>query len=159
MININQVLLKLSQLISAFKDFHFLSWDRFCNIFTKQDLTVSNIVNGANWTHSEVSASLIGHQMYVKVRSKRSSATEAGDIANQNIVSFSVNHGGKIKEAYTISSGNIDGQIATFQITSGIDSTNSNLVNITVKLVATHAKTSSAYVDDYVPVAININRY
>lgn len=35
MININQVLLKLSQLISAFKDFHFLSWDRFCNIFTK----------------------------------------------------------------------------------------------------------------------------
>lgn len=47
--------------------------------------------------------------MYVKVRSKRSSATEAGDIANQNIVSFSVNHGGKIKEAYTISSGNIDG--------------------------------------------------
>ena len=97
--------------------------------------------------------------MYIKVRSKRSSATGAGDIANQDVVSFSVNHGGKIKEAYTISSGNIDGQIATFQITAGINSTNSNLVNITVKLVATHAKISNAYIDDYIPEAININKY
>lgn len=159
MININQVLLKLSQSISAFKNFNFLTWDRFINIFQRHDLTVSNIVNGANWTQSEVSASLIGHQIYIKVRSKRSSATGAGDIANQNVVSFSVNHGGKVKEAYTISSGNIDGQIATFQITAGINSTNSNLVDITVKLVATHAKISNAYIDDYIPVAININKY
>ena len=73
--------------------------------------------------------------VYIHVRSKRSKATGAGNIANQEIISFDINHGGKLKGLYSVSTGNMDGAIATLHMSV---SNNGNVSTVTIKLAATH---------------------
>lgn len=154
-INIKDVLVRLSNKAQSLLNTYFLRWNTLELIFSNAyNLSLTNISNGTNWTYSDLQANLVGHMVYIHVRSKRSKATGAGDIANQEIISFDINHGGKLKGLYSVSTGNMDGAIATLHMSV---SNNGNVSTVTIKLAATHQAMSNIYIDDCIPAEINLS--
>lgn len=60
-----------------------------------------------------------------------------------------------LKGIYSVSAGNMDGTIATFQISTVNNDDNTSTITIT--LAATHAAMKYAYIDDYLPAEINLS--
>ena len=154
-INIKDVLIRLSNKVQSLLNTYFLRWNTLELIFSNAyDLSLTNISNGTNWTYSDLYAYLVGHMVYIHVRSKRSKATGTGDIANQKVISFDINHGGKLKGLYSVSTGNMDGAIVTLQMSV---SNSGDVSTVTINLAATHQATSNIYIDDCIPAEINLS--
>ena len=154
-INIKDVLIRLSNKVQSLLNTYFLQWNTLELIFSNSyNLSLTNISNGTNWTYSDLQVDLVGHMVYIHLRSKISKATGVGDIANQEVISFDINHGGKLKGLYSTSTGNMDGAIATLHMSV---SNSGNVSTVAIKLAATHQATSSVYIDDYIPAVIDLS--
>lgn len=154
-INIKDVLIRLSNKIQSLLNTYFLYWNTLELIFSNSyNLSLTNINNGTDWKYSELYVQLVGHVVHIHVRSKRSSATKAGDIVNQEVISFDINHGGKLKGLFSTSTGNMDGSIATLHMSV---SNSGNVSTVTIKLAATHQALTNVYIDDCIPAEIDLS--
>lgn len=122
------------------------------------NFTITTTVEpGANYASASGSCCLIGNNLRVYFTATRSSAAEAGNIANENICSFTINHGGKIRNIYTVYTPIANnGSIAYLGNATKIDD-NSHSFDIVLSYVGIDASTMTSYFT--VPVGINLQNY
>lgn len=113
---------------------------------------------GTNWTNNGFTATLLGNNLRCTFDATRSTATGTGNIGNETILSVSINHGGKIKAAYStgFSSGGTGG-VATFTIADAANSGGYLSFNINIAAVGSAiTQTSGAFI---IPVVLNLDKY
>lgn len=125
----------------------------FCNTYT---CTVTSTAK-SNWTIDSASALMVGHMLRIACRATRSASTGAGDISNETVATLKINHDGKMKGLYSISTRNYDGVPASYQLS--VTTIDANNVQIEIILTATHAAMKNVYIMDNIPMPINIDKY
>lgn len=133
-----------------------LTKDKFKAIFcTVRDLPISARA-ASKWTITSSGAYLCGTQLRFNFSAKRSSATSAGNITNEDIGTFTIIHDGRLKNLYDISTRS-DGVIATIHLNTSI--IDSNTIAVTPRLSATHAALTAISVMDIMPASIDVSKY
>ncbi|MGM9964931.1 MAG: hypothetical protein ACI4W0_05705 [Bacilli bacterium] len=133
-----------------------LTKDKFKEIFcTVRDLPISARA-ASKWTINSSGAYLCGTQLRFNFSATRSSKTDAGNITNEDIGTFTIIHDGRLKNLYGITSRSI-GVIATVEL--GVAIVDSNTITVTPRLSATHAALTSISVMDIMPASIDVSKY
>ena len=134
-----------------------LTKDKFKKIFcTTYNLTVTP-TPASGYTINGHNAYLVGTHLRFYFSAERSSATGAGNVNNEYIGTFVINHGGKLKNLHGIATRDYHGVMATVMLeTSDLTSTT---VTIKPKLCATHAAKSSFHISDILPASIDVSKY
>ena len=133
-----------------------LTKDKFKEIFcTVRDLPISARA-ASKWTITSSGAYLCGTQLRFNFSAKRSSKTGAGNITNENIGTFTIIHDGRLKNLYGISTRST-GVIATVDLNTSI--IDSNTIEVTPRLNATHAALTVVSVVDIMPASIDVSKY
>lgn len=156
MVNITEVLktaiMKITSLYQSKLTMH-----RFRGIFcVTYDCTVTS-TPGSKYTVSSASAILIGHMMRIALRATRSESTGTGDITNETVATLRINHEGKIKSAYIISTRNYDGVPASYQ--TSITKVDDNNIDLVINLCAAHSAMKNVYILDNIPISIDVSKY
>lgn len=144
------------------EDFNFnvpvngINLDGLVNAISTRTTLTPTVVPGENYTSASGSVYLYGSNMRVYFTATRSSAATAGNIANETICSFSIPHGGKIKNTATVyfpianngsvaylGNAEIDDELLTF--------------NITLSYVGVAGSTMTSYFE--APITIDVNAY
>ena len=113
---------------------------------------------GANYSSVSLTADLIGNTLRCYLTATRSSASGTGNISNETVGTFTINHGGRIKSIGRVSFGNgSTGGVASFNMSSS--STSGDTSSFTVQLAA--IGTSSTEFTSYfcIPCTLNLSNY
>lgn len=127
------------------------------NIFsTYYDLT-TNVTPGENYSAASGSASLIGNMLRVRFSATRTSAAN-GNIDNETVATFSVEHCGKITGGFAVSLGNgTSGHLANMLVSSvACDET---ALTFKVTLTATGGDTTAVNPYFAIPVVIDVTKF
>ena len=119
------------------------------------DVTVTK---GANYSSVTGSATLIGNQLRCYFAATRKSATQVGNIANEEVCKFTINHGGKLRYLYIvgfITAGG--GGMGNLQVTDLVNGTTSSSFSVDLASTAQALTVFNAYF--VVPVALNLDAF
>ena len=119
------------------------------------DVTVTK---GANYSSVTGSATLIGNQLRCYFSATRKSATQVGNIANEEVCKFTINHGGKLRYLYIvgfITAGG--GGMGNLQVTDLVNGTTSSSFSVDLASTAQALTVFNAYF--VVPVALNLDAF
>ena len=119
------------------------------------DVTVTK---GANYSSVTGSATLIGNQLRCYFSATRKSATQVGNIANEEVCKFTINHGGKLRYLYIvgfITAGG--GGMGNLQVTDLVNGTTSSSFSVDLASTAQALTAFNAYF--VVPVALNLDAF
>ena len=127
------------------------------NIFgTYYDLPIT-VTPGDNYSSASGEASLVGNMLRVKFSADRKSVAN-GNISNETVATFSIEHGGKITGGFAVSVGNgTSGHLANMVVSSV--SCNESKLTFKVTLTATGGDTSSVNPFFAMPVLIDISKF
>lgn len=118
----------------------------------------TTVTKGANYSSASGSAYLIGNTLRCYFSATRNAASGAGNIANETVATFKINHSGKIKGMYSIAFGSGgSGGVASFTTTEA--SNENNVLTFNVSLAATGSAITDTSTYFNVPVTINLNAY
>lgn len=129
---------------------------------TTHSMTVTT-TTATNWSitvDTTPSAVLVGTNLRCYFAATRSSEQSAGNITNQDVITFKVNHGGKIKNAYsTAFTGATSGGLASFFVIFDNTKTTDTTLVFTVRLnaLAQAMKSTNAYFA--LPVRLNYDKF
>ena len=119
------------------------------------DVTVTK---GANYSSVTGSATLIGNQLRCYFTATRTSATPVGNITNEEVCSFRVNHGGKIHWLYGVAfvTGSTGG-IGSFQVMDILNYDDYLTFNVDLAATSTAMTSFNAYF--VCPVTLNLDAF
>ena len=119
------------------------------------DVTVTK---GANYSSVTGSATLIGNQLRCYFTTTRTSATPVGNITNEEVCSFRVNHGGKIHWLYGVAfvTGSTGG-IGSFQVMDILNYDDYLTFNVDLAATSTAMTSFNAYF--VCPVTLNLDAF
>ena len=119
------------------------------------DVTVTK---GANYRSVTCSAVLIGNQLRCYFTATRTSATPVGNITNEEVCSFRVNHGGKIHWLYGVAfvTGSTGG-IGSFQVMDILNYDDYLTFNVDLAATTTAMTSFNAYF--VCPVTLNLDAF
>jgi hypothetical protein len=127
------------------------------NIFGSYYTLATTITPGDNYSAASGSATLVGNMLRVQFSATRKSVA-SGNIANETVANFSINHGGKITGGFAVSIGNgTSGHLANM-VVAGVSCTETALT-FKVTLTATGGDTSEVNPCFAMPVTIDISKF
>ena len=127
------------------------------NIFSKYYDLETTVTPGENYSNASGSATLVGNMLRLRFSADRSTPA-SGNIANETVVTFSIEHGGKITGGFAVSIGNgTSGHLANMVISSV--SCNETILTFKVTLTATGGDTSSVNPFFAMPVVIDVSKF
>lgn len=127
------------------------------NLFGKHYNLEYSVVAGDKWTINDHGVVLIGNTMRLGLNATRSEAV-SGNIANEVVLSYTINHGGKIKGAWNITSVNREaGCIASFSTTNIVISDETLTIDVMLTATASSLTDTSSLLS--VPVTLNLDAY
>lgn len=116
----------------------------------------TTVAKGSNYSEASGSALLIGNNLRCHIAATRSSAA-SGNIANEDVCTVTIKHGGKIKSSYNVTFGNgATGNLASLYMS---DATNDgDTLTFIARLAAT---TETAGISTYfsIPCTLNLDAY
>lgn len=113
---------------------------------------------GSGWTVSEVSANLAGNCLRMYINATRATATNAGNITNEDVAVIKVKHNGKIRGMLNVSfCSGLTGGLAVFN-TSNI-TVDDTYLTFTVTIAATAQAVTQTTSFFTVPVVIDTTKY
>jgi hypothetical protein len=122
------------------------------------DISCTTPTAGSNWESCTASATLVGNCLRLGVGATRKTAAGTGNIDNETVMTFKLNHGGKIKDVFRVSgvTGNTGGT-ASFEFQcSNVTSTQAT---ITVVLCATTNALKQFVAYPNLPAQLNLDAY
>lgn len=125
---------------------------------TAYDISCSDFTAGGNWESCTASATLVGNCLRLGVGATRKTAAGTGNIDNETVMTFKLNHGGKIKDLFRVSgvTGNTGGT-ASFEFQcSNVTSTQAT---ITVVLCATTNALKQFVAYPNLPAQLNLDAF
>ena len=134
---------------------------KFENMFCEAYVLDCTPEPGTNYTINSTytNAYLIGNRLRLQAYCTRSSATDVGNISNERIVTFTINHGGKIKSCYNASALTYyTGSIASYASTI-VEYVSDTVVQIGVNVTATDAAITATRTMLTLSCDINPNYY
>lgn len=130
---------------------------RLNNLVGKAISCSVSYTNASNWTVSEASAYLIGNAMRFYFKATRSAAI-SGNITNQDIATFTVNHGGRIAQCLAMNFTNgASGGMASHLFNDPSISGNNLTFKVRISAVAQSTTTTNGYA--VLPVRLNTSYY
>ena len=118
---------------------------KFQNMFCTEQSLEFEATPGTNYTvTNDPSVTLTGNRLRISTYVTRSSSTDRGNITNERIMTFAINHGGKISTCYNASaltyySGQVN-SYAAVELTPESDT----VMKIGINLTATNAASTTA---------------
>ena len=101
---------------------------------------------------------LVGNRLVIYLYALRNSAISAGNVTNETIGTFTINHGGKIKSLYMGSALSYrNGDVNTFYST--VTTVDSNTFQLNINLAATRVSTSYMCANLQLTAELNPNAY
>lgn len=132
-------------------------YNKFNTIFSTSYELTTNYTEEENWTIDSVSSVLVGNMLRIMFVATRSEAV-TGNVANENICTFSIPHDGKIKEAWSVGfSSAANGATSSFQ--TGSLTNSDNVLSVPIILGATATSSSSFSGAFIIPVTVDISAY
>lgn len=131
---------------------------RLRNIFGTAYSLATTVTAGENYSSVSGDADLLGTNLRCYLNATRSTASNAGNVTNEVVGTFKINHGGKIKSAYTnaFSSGGT-GPVATFVIANQV--CDDTYLTFSVSIAATADAVTQTTTNFIVPVLIDVDAY
>lgn len=120
------------------------------------------VTPGANFSSATLSATLVGGTVRCYMVATRSSAVGRDDAyINDTVLTVTMGHGGKIRNAYGVSFGNGYGGITAGYTMTNVTKPSSTSIKFDVRLVNCDAGTSSSNFAAYFafPVTLNLNKF
>lgn len=136
---------------------NYITYTKLSNIMgTYYDLTTT-VTPGENYSSATGSATLVGNMLRVKLSATRTSVA-SGNIDNETVATFSVEHGGKIKGGFAVGLNNgTTGHMANMLVASvACDET---VLTFKITLTATGGDTPGVNPFFMIPVIIDIDKY
>ena len=138
-----------------------LSVDTFKELYcTRHDITSSTtITKGSKWTIEEYTVYMVGNVLQVYFNAERSANTTAGNITNETVLTFTINHGGKVTTGLSVgelcrsSSGQLSGLYYRY---SNVDE---NTLQVKVVLASTHVALTAVRGLALLPMDLNVAAY
>lgn len=134
---------------------------RLRNIFGTSYTLTTTATPATNYSlssDSPCSAVLVGNSLRCYMNVTRSSASESGNIVNEKVCTFKVNHGGKIKNAYAVSfiSGSTGALAAYITSSQTVDDT---YLTFDVYMNANASAVTQSTSNFVVPVLLDVDAY
>ena len=116
------------------------------------------MTKGANYSRVTGSAVLVGNQLRCYLNATRTSATPVGNITNEEVCGFTINHGGKIDLIYGVSFiTGATGGIGAFQVMDITNGSLSSSFNLDLAATTTAMTSFNAYF--VCPVTLNLDAF
>lgn len=128
------------------------------NAMTNCYSLTTTVSAASNWTISSVNSRLVGNNLRIYIdTSTRSSATDIGNVSNEEVCTLTIATDGKITDAQSVGfCPGLTGSVATFYATASVSD---NMLTITIRLAATTTAMTQFNASFVVPCTLNLDAY